>query len=352
MEEELYVLTQKTPSKNVALSYALGGILLTLVSGLIAGGAAWMVGIAGVVVLIAGIVKYFAKPSQKITLTEKMLLLQSPGKEQRMILSAIEKAEIVQRKGGKIEKIPLQQADSLAVGAEAFLVVTDAKGQRMELASSQFSTSDFEGFLYVLKNHLQTSGNLPDIAAYDKLIAENLSLLQKDEQLKKTMQKNLIDAFKALYVPRGELYLKEHPKAKVIFKYQPNLNEGATYFLEHDYQPGLDAQAVEQGKQLLLQAHQNIAVLEKRMEAYRHIAQKLTAMKERLTAQRRLTRLAGEMEILQAQNAHHQEAQSEHDLQVTTFEQLQQLTSQLSSIQDLGNAAILEQVDKILNTSS
>ena len=350
MENEIYVLPQKTPSKNVAFSYLLGGIALSIVGWIVGGLLALVLVAAGLIGIGIGAVQYFAKPTQTILLNEERLALQSAGKMQQIALSAIDKAELQQLADGKVQKIPLQQLQSFTANEKDILTIVDAKGQRIEIQASKFGLSDFESFIYVLQTQLLSKATLPDASQYDALIAENQRYIRQDEQLKQALTQNLIDGFKALYVPRGELHLKERPEAVVLFKHQPNPNDGATYFLENDYQPGLNEQAIQQGTHLLLQAQQNIATVDKRIAAYRQIADKLSGMKQELLAQKKLAQAAAELKSLAAQNQCGEEAQTNHNLQIDTFYQLKQLTAELNSIQDLGSASVLAQVNKILNS--
>ncbi len=349
MENEIYVLLEKMPSKNVAISYLLGGFVLAAAGWIFGGVLAFLLGAVGLIGMGVGAVQYFSKPVQKVLLNEERLALQSVGKTQQIALAEISKAELQQLADGKVQKIPLQQVQSFTANNKAILTITDSKGQRIEIPAAKFGLSDFESLVYVLQTQLAGANMLPDALQYDALIEENKQYIRKDEQLKESLTKNLLDGFKALYVPRGELYLKEHPEAVVLFKHQPNPNDGATYFLDNDYQPGLNEQAIQQGAQLLLQAQQNLTTVNKRIEAYRQIADKLSGMKQELLAQQKLAQAGAELKSLAAQNQRGREAQSNHDLQITTFHQLKQLTADLNSIQDLGNASILAEVDKILN---
>lgn len=349
MENEIYVLPEKTPSKNVALSYLLGGFVLATAGWMLGSVLAFVLGAVGLIGIGVGAVQYFSKPVQTVLLNEERLALLSAGKRQQIALAEINKAELQQLADGKVQKIPLQQVQSFTANNKAILTVTDGKGQRIEIPAAKFGLSDFESFVYVLQTQLAGANLLPDASQYDALIAENRQYIRKDEQLKESLTKNLLEGFKALYVPRGELYLKEHPEAVVLFKHQPNPNDGATYFLDNDYQPGLNEQAIQQGAQLLLQAQQNLTTVNKRIEAYRQIAEKLSGMKQELLAQKKLAQAGAELKSLAAQNLRSEEAQSNHDLQIATFHQLKQLTADLNSIQDLGSASVLAEVDKILN---
>ncbi|WP_448519548.1 hypothetical protein [Rhodoflexus sp.] len=348
MENEIYVLPEKTPSKNVALSYLLGGVVLAVIGWLIGGMAMLALGAVGLVGIGIGAVQYFSKPVQTILLSEERLALQSAGKTQEIPLAAIDKAELVQLADGKVQKIPLQQLQSFTANEKAILSIADTKGQRIEIQAAKFGLSDFESLVYVLQTQLSDVAMLPDASQYDALIAENKQYIRQDEQLKESLTKSLIDSLKALYVPRGELYMKEHPDAAVVFKHQPNPNDGATYFLENDYQQGLTPEAIEQGKNLLLKAHTNLETVAQRIQAYRQIADKLAGMKQELLAQRKLAQAGAELQSLEAKNQRGNEAQGNHELQIATFHQLKQLTADLHSIRDFGDTAILAEVDKIL----
>lgn len=350
MENEIYVLPEKTPSKNVALSYLLGGVVLALIGWLVGGMALFALGALGLAGIGIGAVQYFAKPTQTVLLSEERIALQSAGKMQEIPLAAIEKAELVQLAEGKVQKIPLQQLQSFTANEKAILSIVDTKGQRIEIQAAKFGLSDFESLVYVLQTQISGVAMLPDASQYDALIAENKQYIRQDEQLKESLQKNLLDTFKQLYVPRGELYMKEHSDAKVVLKHQPNPNDGATYFLENDYRPELTPQAIEQGKELILQAQTNIQAVEKRIEAYRRIADKLAAMKQELLTRRKLAQAGAELKSLEAQNLRGQEVQSNHEWQIAVFHQLKQLTADLHGSQNFGDAAILAEVDKILNS--
>lgn len=348
MNNETYVLPEKTPSKNTAVSYMLGGIMLIALGWFIGGAAAFGLGALGLAGIAVGTVQYFSKPAQTVLLNEQRIAIQSAGRTREIPFSLVEKIELIRVADGKVQRIPLQQVRSFTFDKKDVLTVTGTNGQRLEISASGFGASDFESLIYALQTKIDESGVLPDISQYDALIAENLQYMRKDAQLKEALTENLTAVFKALYVPRGELYMKEHPQANVLFKYQPNPNEGAIYFLENDYQPGLDPQAIQQGKQMLLQTQKNIETVNKRMEAYRQIADQLTRMKEKLLARRKLAQAAGTLNALQNQNRRGAETFDDHDFQVTAFRQLKQLTADLNGIQDLGSASVLAEVDRIL----
>ncbi|MCS7020012.1 MAG: hypothetical protein RMJ87_13615 [Cytophagales bacterium] len=349
MKNTIYLLSEKTPSKNVALSYLLGGIALAGIGWFVGGALALLLGAVGLIGIGIGLVQYVSKPVQTVLVSKESLVLRSAGKKQEIPLSAIEKIELVQVINEKVQRTPLQKMQSFTADSKTILVVTGATGQRIEIAASKFRLSDFESLLYVLQTQLSESNVLPDTAQYDKLIVQTQQYLHQEQQLKEALTKSLVDSFKTLYVPRGELYLKQHPEAVVLFKYQPNPNDGATYFLDKDYQPGLNAQAIQQSVQLILQAQKNIEIVDKRIEAYRQIADKLAAMKQEWLVQKKLAQTSATLQSLEAQNQRGQEISSNHDLQVTTFYQLKQLITDLNSAQDFGSTSILEQVDRILN---
>jgi hypothetical protein len=347
MEDAVYELRdQRSPLKR-AMPYGVAAGVLVLVGFFLPGLLAWTLFALGVVAGGVFVANYLNVNPQAVILLADRVVLKTKAGEKMVMLGEITKAELTYTEGGAMKKIGFFGADSFQADEKAMLTITDSSNQRLEVLAQDYALADFRSFLEVFQVN-GNSGRLIDEQKFDDLIKQNEEYLKQDRKLKADLQQNLLEGYKAIYQLRGEFHRKQHPEAVVVYKHQPNPNDGATYFLEGDYLEGLDEGSVQAGLNLLTGSQKNLAVVETRMDYYQKIAAKLQVMKEAQKARARVSKVAGKLETLQKQNETGTGQQDELGLQTETLEQLKMLSQDLRGMDDLGTANLLKQVDEVL----
>jgi hypothetical protein len=342
MDNVVYELRdQRSPLKR-ALPYGLVALGLVALGFFLSGLLAWASFAGGVLAGGVFVANYLNVSPQMVLLTSDRLILKTT-----VALGEITKAELTYTEGGSMKKIGFFGSESVRADEKAVLTVVDSSNRRVEVLAQDFALADFQSFLEVFQVN-GNAGRLIDEQKFDDLIGQNEEYLKQDRKLKADLQQNLLEGYRAIYQLRGEFYRKQHPEAEVVYKHQPNPNDGASYFLAGDYVEGLDEASVQAGLNLLAGNQKNLAVVETRMDYYQKIAAKLQTMKEAQKSRARVSKVAGRLETLQKQNEVGTGQQDELGLQTETLEQLKLLSQDLRNMDDLGTANLLKQVDEVL----
>jgi hypothetical protein len=347
MDNVVYELRdQRSPLKR-ALPYGLVALGLVALGFFLSGLLAWASFAGGVLAGGVFVANYLNVSPQMVLLTSDRLILKTKAGEKAVALGEITKAELTYTEGGSMKKIGFFGSESVRADEKAVLTVVDSSNRRVEVLAQDFALADFQSFLEVFQVN-GNAGRLIDERKFDDLIGQNEEYLKQDRKLKADLQQNLLEGYRAIYQLRGEFYRKQHPEAEVVYKHQPNPNDGASYFLAGDYVEGLDEASVQAGLNLLAGNQKNLAVVETRMDYYQKIAAKLQTMKEAQKSRARVSKVAGRLETLQKQNEVGTGQQDELGLQTETLEQLKLLSQDLRNMDDLGTANLLKQVDEVL----
>jgi len=347
MENAVYELRDNRSPLKRAMPYGIAAGAFVLLGFVLSGLLAWGMFAFGVVAGGIFVANYLNVNPQAVILTADQLILKTKAGEKVIMLGEITKVELAYHESGVVKKVGLFGAEHFRADEKAILTVIDAANKRVEVLAQDYALIDFQSFLEAFK----VSGNsdrLIDEQKFDDLIKQNEGYLKQDRRIKADLQQNLLEGYKAIYNLRGEFYRKQNPAAAIVYKHQPNPNDGATYFLADDYLEGLDSGSVQAGLNLLTGNQKNLEVVETRMEYYQKIAAKLQTMKEAQKAMARVSKVAGRLETLQKQNEVGTGQQDELGLQTETLEQLKMLSQDLRSMDELGTANLLKQVDAVL----
>jgi hypothetical protein len=347
MENLVYELKDARSPLKKALPYALAAAGL-VVAGFIVASLAWVLWGLGLVAAGVAVANYLSVSPQAVLLTNDKIVLRTKAGDRALMLGEITKAELTYREpGGAVKRIGFFGADSFTADESAVLTLTDASNRRLEVSAKEFALADFRSFLDVFQVN-GNSGRLIDEQKFDGLIAQNNEYVRQDRQLRGDLQQTLLESYKSIYNPRGEFYFKQNPGLEVVYRHQPNPNEGGTYFLKDDYVEGLDGGSVQAGLNLLANTQKNLETVETRLAYYQKIDEKLQTMKEAQKARARVSKVAGRLETQQRQNELAAGKQDELGLQTDTLEQLKLLSADLRNQDDLGTSQLLKQVDELL----
>jgi hypothetical protein len=315
-------------------------------SGLIA------MGMWGLALLSVGIfaANYFSSDSPMTILTRDKIISKTKAGEKSVFLSEITKAELNYTENGRMKKVNIFEADTFSADEKSMLSIVDTDNQRIEVRAEHYHLSDFISFLDVFKVEGKQS-RLVTHHSYDSLISQNDSYLKQDYKLKEELDRTLMEAYKALYNERGEMYVKNNPQAKVLYEYRKNQNDMGIYFLDNDYKEGLQIADIEGGKILIQNAQKNIEVVSTRIAYYKQISGKLQQMKSAYEARMKMNKITAKLDNLQDQNNVQKEASDEYNFQVETLKQLEELTLEVHSLDMLEKTTLLQEKAAILGES-
>ena len=306
----------------------------------------------GLAVVALGVfaANYFSNDSPVTLLTREKIITQTKSGEKIVNLSEITRAELTYTEGGKMKKVNIFETDVFSADEKSLLSIVDTDNKRVEVRAEHYHLTDFVSFINVFKIDGKQS-RLVTHHSYDSLIAQNDGFLKQDYKLKDELDKTLMEAYKALYNERGEMYAKNQPNAKVLFEYKKNQMDMGICFLDNDYREGLQAADVDGGKVLIQNAQKNIAVVDTRIGYYKQISGKLQQMKSAYEARMKMNKIGAKLDNLQDQNNVQKEASDEYNLQVETLKQLEELTLEVHSLDMLEKTILLQEKSAILGAS-
>jgi hypothetical protein len=340
--------TRSPMSKGKVYLIAVGifAVLGFLFSGAIAL-ALWGLAVVSLGIFVAN---YFSNDSPVAILTRDKIITQTKASEKSVHLSEITKAELSYTEGGRLKKANVFEADSFAADEKSLLTIVDTDNKRVEVRAEHYNLTDFVSFLDVFKVDGKQS-RLVTHHSYDSLIHQNNGFLQQDYKLKEELDRTLMEAYKALYNERGEMYVKNKPDAKMLFEYRKNQMDMGICFLEDDYREGLQVADIEGGKVLIQNAQKNLSVVDTRIAYYKQIAGKLQQMKSAYEARMKMNKIGAKLDNLQDQNNVQKEVTDEYNLQVETLKQLEELTLEVHSLDMLEKTTLLQEKAAILGES-
>lgn len=306
----------------------------------------------GLAVLTLGIfaANYFSSDSPTTILTRDKIISQTKSSEKAVNLSEITRAELSYTENGKMKKANVFEADTFAADEKSLLTIIDTDNKRVEVRAEHYNLADFVSFLDVFKVDGKQS-RLVTHHSYDSLIAQNNNFLKEDYKLKEELDKTLMEAYKALYNERGEMYVKNNPDSKVLFEYKKNQMDMGIYFLDNDYKEGLQIADVDGGKVLIQNAQNNIGVVDTRIAYYKQISGKLQQMKSAYEARMKMNKISAKLDNLQDKNNVQKEVSDEYNLQVETLKQLEELTLEVHSLDMLEKTTLLQEKAAFLGES-
>ncbi|TAH22226.1 MAG: hypothetical protein EAZ08_01870 [Cytophagales bacterium] len=306
----------------------------------------------GLAVVAMGIfaATYFSNDSPLTLLTREKIITQTKSGEKSVNLSEITRAELSYTENGKMKKVNIFETDVFSADEKSLLTIVDTDNKRVEVRAEHYHLTDFVSFINAFKVDGKQS-RLVTHHSYDSLIAQNEGFLKQDYKLKDELDKTLMEAYKALYNERGEMYVKNKPEAKVLFEYKKNQMDMGICFLEDDYREGLQVADVEGGKVLIQNAQKNIGVVDTRISYYKQISGKLQQMKSAYEARMKMNKISAKLDNLQDQNNVQKEASDEYNLQVETLKQLEELTLEVHSLDMLEKTILLQEKSAILGAS-
>ncbi len=332
----------RSPLKQAGTLLLIG--LILLVVGLIfTNVVGWALKIAGIIFLGIGGAYYFNKNSDEIILTEDSLISKTSVGEKIILLAEIQKAELSFVQNAKIQRAGLFSLEEFVVDEKAVLAISDGGNKRIEVAANDFLIADFTSFLQVFQANGQ--GNLlQETDRIKALIKENETYLAIDIKMKKDFEQGLLESYKAAYMQRGDMYMRENPDALLLYKYDKNPNN-VIYFIDNDHLPNLNPEGLQTAKMLLLGVEKSIKVVDIRVGAYREIAEKLKLMLANNQSKLDLRKAAGKLENLAMKNQVSELNDFDRKellLQIEKVNQLQIITSEMNGLTDLEKATSLK----------
>jgi hypothetical protein len=259
----------------------------------------------------------------------------SPRRQRRYLNEQISRLIEQNREEAQIKGIPPQPLGT-GLDSEAKLVICDGSYRNIEIESRFFQEGDFEEFTEkllkawkqalvtdwvsfeeghnhpvsaALKNRTaaitaeKTKEQLQNgiIAAIEQQIAHNSGQIDKEKDLKKSIEDKLHEAYKTLYYQRRSLDLERMSNPIVLFEIKDK-NDQSLYFLEDDFFADLSAENIEMGKRVISACHENLRLVQKRIETLGRINKKLEVLRFQEKTNLRLRYLAKELSHIQELN--------------------------------------------------
>jgi hypothetical protein len=342
LEIVYHLQDRRSVAKQASIFFILGAVIF-VGSFFIGGVIGWIA--KGGSLLLAGIgaAYFFNRNTAETILTNDSLISKTISGEKTMLLAEIQQAELSYVENGRVQRTGLFSIDNIHVDEKAVLNITGENNKRIEVAAKDFDITDFKDFLRTLQ--INGQGNLlQETDRIKALIKENETYMKADKKLKEGFEKGLLEAYMAVYVQRGELYLKENPTATVLYKYDKDVNN-VIYFIDKDYRPNMNPEGLETSKMLLLGAEKNVKLVDIRIEAYREIAEKLQNMLQNNQLKLQVRKNTGQLEHLAMKNqiAEYSDFDRKELLyQIEVVDQLQKITSEMNGLTDLDKAMLLQ----------
>jgi hypothetical protein len=350
MEIVYHLTDQRSPLKQALAFLIVGAIFSVLGFVFFSGILGWLLKGAGVLSLLIGGAYYFNRNTAEALLTEDSLVIRSQAGEKTMLFAEMQKIELTFVKEGKTQKKGLYSLENIEADEKTVLTISDGGNKRLEVAAKDFDLNDYVNFLQAFQANGQ--GNLlQETDRIKALIKENETYLQQDTKLKISFEQGLLEAYKAVYVQRGEFYKKENPQAQALYVYDKNPNN-VIYFMDNDYLPNLNGEGLQTAKILLVGTEKNISIVDTRIASFKEIASKLKTMEASNQNKLQMRKATGKLESLAMKNQlteFNDFDRKELLLQIETVKQLQQITTEMNGLDDLDRAkSLLLQTEMLL----
>lgn len=350
LEVVYHLQDHRSSVKQAGIFLAIGAVLLIggfFMSGIIG----WIIKGGGLLVLGIGGAYFFNRNTAETILTNDSIISKTVAGEKTMLLAEMQKAELSYVENGRVQRIGLFSIEDIKVDERAVLNITGENNKRIEVAAKDFAIADFKEFLRSLQVNGQ--GNLlQETDRIKALIKENETYMKADIKLKEGFEKGLLEAYMAVYVQRGDLYLKENPDAKILFKHDKDKNN-VIYFIDNDYRPNMNPEGLQTSKMLLAGAEKSVKLVDIRIDSYREIAEKLKNMLENNQFKLQVRKTTGQLENLAIKNeiaSYNDFDKKELLYQIEVIDQLEKITSEMNGLTDLDKAMLLQaQADAVIN---
>lgn len=348
-------------------------------------------------ILIPLVKEYWTKQIKAIRLTNKYLEIRRGANNDsvRVDLKDIKKIELIERqkhrryrrRRGEVATILFERPNMQTQDfhPETKCVITDTRGKRIEIEYRFFLEGDFEEFLGVLEDtyskiynkHIKTKDNDKKIAPisfqevnkakenplkeeqknqlYDEslarlndLIVKNNSMLENGVMLTQKLEESLEEIYKSIYYVRSAFEIAKMPSAIIIYEFK-NANNLTSFILEDDFYTELDEENIEMGLQLISTAEKNIRVAQMRNNSFKKINKRLRNIKFQKERRLQLQGIMHRLNDLQEQNTSQDieqrtnPIQSEEDIDLHLLDELEDLSYQVDSADDLQKAMSLNQ---------
>lgn len=347
-------------------------------------------------ILIPLVKEYWSKQIKSIRLTHKYLEIRRGANNDsvRVDLKDIKKIELIEkqnqrkyrRRRGEVATILFERphAKTQEFHPETKCVVTDTRGNRIEIEYRFFLEGDFEEFLGVLEDtyskiynkHISTKDATKKIAPIsfnntnkskekntreeqqtpynesivrlDNLIATNTSMLENGLELTKKLEESLQEVYKSIYHVRNAFDIAKIKNAVIIYEFK-NSNNLTSYILEDDFYKALDEENIEMGLQLIATAKKNIRVAQMRTNSFKKINKRLKKIRFQKESRLKLQGIMYRLNDLQDENTSQDieqqtnPIQSEEDIELHLLNELENLSYQIDSTDDLQKAMSLNE---------
>ena len=346
-------------------------------------------------ILIPLVKEYWTKQIKSIRLTNKYLEIRRGANNDsvRVDLKDIKKIELIERqkshrhrrRRGEVATILFERPTTQAQDfhPETKCVVTDTRGNRIEIEYRFFLEGDFEEFLGVLEDtyskmynkHIKTKDKNKkiapisfqevsktkepptqkqeeskdeSIARLDELIATNSSMLENGIILTEKLEESLEEIYKSIYHIRSAFDIAKIANAIIIYEFK-NPNGLTSYILEDDFHKELDEENIEMGLHLIATAEKNIRVAKMRTDSFKKINVRLKKMKFQKERRLKLKGIMHRLNDLQEQNTTQDmeqkinPIQTEEDIELHLLNELEDLSYQIDSTDDLQQAISLNE---------
>lgn len=347
-------------------------------------------------ILIPLVKEYWTKQIKSIRLTNKYLEVRRGANNDsvRVDLKDIKKIELIERQNhrkhrrrrGEVATILFERPNTKTQDfhPETKCVVTDTRGNRVEIEYRFFLEGDFEEFLGVLEDtyskiynkHIttkdttkkiepisfeqvgkaktstssteETHAHNETIARLDNLISKNSAMLENGIILTKKLEESLEEIYKSIYYVRSAFDIAKMPNATIIYEFR-NSNNLTSYILEDDFHKELDEDNIEMGLQLIAAAEKNIRVAQMRTNSFKKINKRLKNIKFQKERRLKLQGIMHRLNDLQEENTYQDiekninPIQSEEDIELHLLNELEDLSHQIDSTDDLQKAMSLNE---------
>ena len=347
-------------------------------------------------ILIPLVKEYWTKQIKSIRLTNRYLEVKRGANNDsvRVDLKDIKKIELIERQRnrksrrgrGEVATILFERPNTYTQDfhPETKCVVTDGRGNRIEIEYRFFLEGDFEEFLGVLEDtyskiynkHIKTKDNDKKIAPIsfkevsktqqddsleqseqpydsnivrlDELIAKNNAMLEDGIALTEKLEESLEEIYKSIYYIRNAFDIAKMPNAIIIYEFK-NANNLTSYILEDDFYKELDEEDIEMGLHLIQTAEKNIRVAQMRNSSFKKINKRLRKIKFQKERRLKLQGIMHRLNDLQEQNTNQDlerstnPIQSEEDIELHVLDELENLAYQVDSADDLQKAMSLNE---------
>ncbi len=347
-------------------------------------------------ILIPLVKEYWTKQIKAIRLTNKYLEIKRGANNDwvRVDLKDIKKIELIERKKQRKYRRRSETTTTLFerpnaskqdFHPETKCVITDVRGNKIEIEYRFFLEGDFEEFLGILEDtystvynkHIKTkdthkkispvsfqelnqtkkkfAGQVNNNVEYnesitrlDDSIAKNNIMLENGIMLTDKLEQSLEDIYTSIYYVKSAFDISKMPNAVVIYTFQ-NANNLPSYILENDFYKELDKENIEMGLQLIATAEKNIKVAQVRLNSFKKINKRLRNIKFQKERRLKLKGIMHRLNDLQEENTNQDiehntnPIQTEEDIDLHLLDELEDLSYQVDSADDLQKAISLNE---------